>query len=514
MTKRKKTTKLVPTLQPEVALRLRTDFLAFVRKAYAWLNGDDARLEKEPYLEYLSTVLARLANSEIRRLLVNLPPRHLKTFVFSVCFPAWELLHRPSTKIMVVAGNAELVEKEIAEPMRNILRSSWFRELSRITLVRDQKMHFLTSAGGSVSAFSIDGSITGRGADLIILDDLVDIKAAANLERLEEVNERFDTVIESRLNNYKNGRMIVVAHRLHPNDLSGHLLKAGGWHHIVVPMVATEDLTYETEGGPWHRKLGDRLRPNAFTQEDVSKLRAKPNFYALYQQDLGGGIAGRVTKGHFGWFPRAMLSRLQLPVVLSVDPGDRGGPANSYSVIQAWCTDGVNYFLIDQFREQCGYKNFHKGYIRMVRRHNPSVVLIERTAQGSRLIDDVRGKPWPQIEPITPRRSKVARFRTHLDILLAERVKLPPGADWVEDVISECVKFPHDEFDDQVDAMTQALDYFSKKPELPLPPARGAGAVVAMKSHPPATPAKQLQKPDGQAPGRVYYASRGRRYGY
>ncbi len=502
------------TLYPQVAYMLDTDFRIFVRKCFATLNGE--KLGREPYLDYLCTLLTGVADGKTRRILVNIAPRHLKTFVFSVCFPAWELLRRPASKVMVVAGSESLVG-EIVGKTREIIRSRWFQELSGIQMVRDKLLDFATSAGGSVSAFSIDGSITGRGADIIIVDDPVDIKDAENIERLAQINARFDTVIESRLNNPKKGRIIVVAHRLHPNDLPGHLLKAGGWQHVKLPMVATEDATYETSRGSWMRKIGDLLRPDAFSADYVEKRRRSrhsPDFDTLYQQEVSGGIAGRVTKTHIGWFPRALLHRLQLPVVLSVDPGDRGGLGNSYSVIQAWSSDGKTFYLVDQYREQCGYKTLHRAYIAMLRKHNPSVALVERTAMGARLIDDESNKAWPQIKSVIPRLSKLARFRAHIESLLEERIKLPPEAEWIEDFRTECVDFPNAPYDDQVDAMTQALDYFSENPKVPVRPRRVCGLTASKRSQCVQMLAKHSAKLNDPAFGIVVGASRGGGYLY
>jgi predicted phage terminase large subunit-like protein len=502
-----------PTIVPETARLLRGDFASFVRKAYAFLHGG-ARLESETlYIEYVCTMLVSVATGETKRAVFNMPPKHLKTFIGSVCLPAWIIMREPSTKVMLIAGSEGLVE-EMARQLRKVLFSSWFSELSGLEPEQDHNKVLDFSVGrrgGKVSAFSIGSSITGRGADLIIVDDPVDIGKAGDVEHLEKINQLFQTRVLSRLNNPKEGRVVVIAHRLSPNDLSGSLLKLGGWHHIALPLVATEDTVCETGHGPWHRKALEPLRPKAFTESYIEGLRANthnPDFETFYQQDVSGGLKGRISRDHFPRFePRDVRG---LPIVVSVDPGDSGGPNNSFSVIQAWCWDrGESYYLVDQFREQCGYREFRRAYQRFVFKHQPSVALIEATGQGKRLLEDEQGKggKWPRLEKIIPvRRSKVARFRPHVPSILEGRVWLPRDAHWVEGFISENVAFPNGGSDDQVDALTQALDFFSGKPELALRPAR-ANAVVASKSA-PGVVGPHARNLDGQARGVVVTASR------
>jgi predicted phage terminase large subunit-like protein len=412
---------------------------------------------------------------------------------------------------MVIAGNEKLVT-HIVSQTRKIVLSPWYKQISGIKLERSKVLDFATTAGGGVVAFSIDGSITGRGAELIIADDLVDVKDASNVERLEEVNERFHTLVQSRLNNAKQGCIVVIAHRLHPKDLSGSLLKARRRHHIALPMIATEDKTYWTGHRFWHRKAGELLRPAAYDDSDIEYLLANthnPDFDTYYLQDVSGGLQGRIKRDHFPRFEPGAPDGL--PVVLSIDPGDRGGSTNDYSVMQAWCLDGEKFFLLSQFREQCGYRRFRKAYRRFVLDFGPSVALIEATGQGRRLLEEEEGKQWPKLVEILPgRRSKVARLRPHVEIICACRVHLPRDAEWAEHFIAECIGFPNDRFDDQVDALTQALDFLVPRPKLDLPPAR-ANSVVASKSSLVAV-GPHARHLDGQARGVVVVGSRG--YGF
>ena len=266
---------------------LRNDFLAFARKAILELIG--TKLEKDPYIEYLASELMKFIDGETKRLLINLPPRHLKTLLGSICLAAWKLAHEPSAKIMVVTY-AEHLAESIARAVRGILQSAWFKEVFETRIAKDHSavMDFATTAGGALYAVSFGGGITGRGADLIIVDDPHDIKDAGSPQQLERAIELFETVVLSRLNNRRTGQVIVIAHRVHEDDLSGHLLRQGKWRHVVLPMVALSDANYETDYDCWRRRKGDLLRPHAFDSENIEDLKTQahnPDFDMLYQQN-------------------------------------------------------------------------------------------------------------------------------------------------------------------------------------------------------------------------------------
>ena len=175
-------------------------------------------------------------------------------------------------------------------------------------------MDFATTAGGALYAVSFGGSITGRGADVIIVDDPHDIKDAGSPQQLERSIELFETVLLSRLNNRKTGKVVVIAHRVHEDDLSGHLLRQGKWDHVVLPMVAMSDTTYDTDYGRWRRRKNELLRPDAFDPEDIEDLKANthnPDYEMLYQQDADSRALSPITADCFPTFTRRRAAILR-----------------------------------------------------------------------------------------------------------------------------------------------------------------------------------------------------------
>jgi predicted phage terminase large subunit-like protein len=494
-------------MKNELKIMLRSDFLSFARKAILELGG--TKLGDDQYLEYLATELMEFVDGKTRRLLVNLPPRHLKTLLFSVCLSAWKFAHQPSTKIMVVTYAEQLAES-IARAIRGILQSDWFKEIFHTRVAKDHSavMDFATTAGGALYAVSFGGSITGRGADLIIVDDPHDIKDVGSPQQLERTIELFDTVVLSRLNNRKTGKVIVIAHRVHEDDLSGHLLSQGKWNHIVLPMVAMTDASYDTDYGRWRRRKNGLLRPDAFEAEDIEDLKANthnPDFEMLYQQDADGRALPAITEDCFEAF--AMPPKLNLPLVMSVDTGMSRGPRNSHSTIQIWCPVADDHLLIEQWREQCDFDELQHHFLRYFRRHRPSAILIEGAANGHALISVMKRKHRNLIHEITPRGSKTARLRRHIDTILAHRICVPNNAQWRNEYLAEFVAFPRGDFTDQVDATTQYLDYMAGEPKLTMPPPLALAAGVNSQGQ--RIGLGQPMKEDKQCPGAVLV--RGRR---
>lgn len=404
----------------------------------------------------------------------------------------------------------DLADK-IAYAIREIMRSSWYHQAfrTRIAVDRGKIDDFATTAGGGVRSTSIEGSVTGFGADYIIIDDPVEIKDCDNVKRLNRVKYLFDTEIMTRLDNPKKGGAVVIAHRIAEDDLSGHALQQKGWKELKLPFIARRACRYERGDGTfWERKKGELLRPDAFDRRDIARLRAakQPGFETLYQQNPGRHERLRLKVEHFPLFvPTAVQSGL--PTVLSIDPGQKGGPTNSFGVIQTYAIDGEKYLLIDQWRKQTSYKKFRKAVRRRIGRHRPSVVLIEATGQGPALSSELGTQRGMDMVMVTPAESKLERLRKHRHTIRAGRVQIPEDAAWREDFLTEAVVFPYGANDDQMDALSQFLDWITAHPHLHnRPPAACVQGV-----HSNGAPFRFTQRPMTQIPGRAVFSSNSRR---
>ena len=440
-------------------------FEAFARMAFRYLH-DGCELGNDPYITYVCRRLAK-AKDNGARIVLNMPPRHLKTLLGSIFLTAWLLAWNAAEKIIIVTYSEQLA-LHTAYLLRKVLQSPWYQRYFSPRLAHDRTRvsDFATTAGGGVYAVSAEGSITGRGATIIVFDDPLNIDEAGNLDQIEKVNERFNTVIMSRLDNPKTGRVVISAHRLHQNDLAGHVLESGEWDYIALPFIAPKDQDYDLGGRVWHRKKGDLLRPDAFTAAEVDRIKTiiNPDFEALYQQYLGEASSIRISKSHFGNFT---VAPPVAAVIISVDPGHRSGPGHSFTVMQALCSVGNEIFLLDQWRAQADVETAYRALKIGTANCQAATVLIEWSGYGPTLARDLR-KRFRTLEirliP-TDCRSKTERLLQHMDVIQRGRIKLPQDVPWREAWELEFEQFPHGQFDDQVDALTQALDFMLENPK-------------------------------------------------
>jgi predicted phage terminase large subunit-like protein len=253
-------------------------------------------------------------------------------------------------------------------------------------------------------------------------------------------------------------------------------LQRGCWRQITLPFKATATRKYKLGNGKiWTRKKGELLRPAVFDRQQVKTIKRSRDYEAVYQQNPGGDVNLRIKREHFTTYAKDILPPSPV-TILSVDPGQKGGPTNSYAVIQAWTAIGDDYYLLDQSRERTSYSEVRRILCKFIKRFRPSVILIEATAQGPALASEVRPQHGMQVQLVTPVKSKVERLRRHRKLIRQRRIHIPEGAFWTEEFLEELTSFLNGGPDDQVDALTQYLDYATGNPPPPARPPRALGA--------------------------------------
>lgn len=204
---------------------LRTDFSLFVEKAFAEVTGGE-QFYHNFHIDVIADKLVKIIDGTEKRLIINLPPRYLKSMIASVAFPAFYLGHFPNKKIMCISYNQELAN-DLADQCLRILHSKWYKRIfPKTKLVREliSKSNIQTTSRGVRIASGVDGTLTGRGADLIIIDDPLKADEAHSPEALERINRWFSQSVSTRLNNKNEGAILIVMQRLNENDLTGNLV--------------------------------------------------------------------------------------------------------------------------------------------------------------------------------------------------------------------------------------------------------------------------------------------------
>ncbi|HXQ10584.1 MAG TPA: hypothetical protein VN805_06240 [Caulobacteraceae bacterium] len=461
------------------------DFPSFVAKAFEELVHEP--LERSDYLELLSRKLEQVISGEVRRLIICLPPRVLKSHVVSVCLPAFLLGQNPSEKILLISHKEGLAE-DFAYRCMQLMATDWYRAAFPATVLAAdfaRRDHFKTTMGGELIATALGGAITGEGGRTIIIDDPLDAKDAST-ERREKVNELYYSKIQSRLNNQAVGRILVVAQRLHPNDLCGFLAAQGVFELLSVPLIAEAPTTYRVGAWSWTRPEGDVLRPQSHTPEVIEMLRrtVPPHVFLTQYQQAPTLLAAGLVKAE--WFPEYdPVPPAAEQMVLSWDCGQTAGPNSSYSVALVFRTEGRHLYLVDVWRRQVEFTDLKLHALDLARRHPKAIHLVEEAALGRALIG-VFEELGLRVERIKqPTASKQARLEAVLDMLQDGRVLLPRHPSWRTAFLDEITELPFSRFDDQGDALTQALSWlrndFKPKP----PPSFGhSGGGGGPKPHP------------------------------
>ena len=220
----------------------RADFASFAQHCFHELNP------RTPFAlnwhsEMTAAKLEAVRDGRIRRVIINVPPRHLKSHLASVAFPAWCLGHDPSMQILCASYAQELADK-LSRDCRHILAGDWYRQIfaTRLSAQRQAVSEFETTAQGCRLATSVGGVLTGRGADIIIIDDPLKPEEALSQSQRQAANEWFDHTLYSRLNDTRTGCHRPDMRR-HEDDLVGHVLAQEEWEVVRFPAIAEDDET-------------------------------------------------------------------------------------------------------------------------------------------------------------------------------------------------------------------------------------------------------------------------------
>ena len=446
----------------------RQDFASFIHRSFNALTPGQA-LAMNWHIQALAYHLEQVRCGKLRRLIVNMPPRSLKSLISSVSWPAFVLGHDPTKRLIVASYASELSIKH-ANDFRALLSADWYRSLfpsTRISRVKNTEIEVATTRQGFRLATSVDGTLTGRGGDVIIIDDpLKPIDALSDSKR-ERVNEWYNNTLLSRLDDKREGAIIVVAQRLHIDDLSGVLSRASDeWTVLNFPAIAEENRRIQIGEGRFHTwRAGEVLQPQREPREVLDKIREQlgsDTFNAQYlQQPIppGGALIKRNWLKRYTHLPKCAWPSY---IVQSWDTASKPGESNDYTVSTTWLVHEGSYYLIDVLRARFDYPDLRSRAIAYAKAHKPKKVLIEDAGVGTALIAELRRAGLTAIG-IKPEHNKTTRLAVEAAKFEAGLVYFPTQARWLADLESELFGFPHVRHDDQVDSISQVLAHCSMR---------------------------------------------------
>ena len=448
----------------EVALTLyRQQLLSFAMRAFAELRPDLA-LHYGHHIRALCHHLELVERGELRRLIILMPPRHLKSVCASVVFPVWVLGRNPAARILCMSYGLDLAHR-FSLDSRRIMQSDLCRTVFPGLVLNPRRIsadEIGTMRNGFRRATSFGGPITGQGGDIIIADDVSKADEVASETHREKVHDWFQGTVMTRFDNPGKGAAVLVAQRLHEDDLPGRLIADGGWHVLELPAIATEDaLIPLSEDVNWDRKKGKVLLPAHMDLPDLEDKRREIGtraFEAQYQQrptPAGGNI---IKPEWFGTTPPTLRPQDYEAVVQSWDPAFVPGESNDYSVCMTLGLIANHIDILDVHRAQYLQPDLLREADKLIMRWKPNLVIVEGDGAGRGVFDHLyRLHHRIFIGTKSGGSGKDQRMSLQTPKLERGEVRLPASASFRERFIAECAGFPNGKYDDQVDSLSLAL---------------------------------------------------------
>ena len=421
----------------------------------------------------MAEAFERVATGKCKRLIINMPPRHTKSEFASYLLPAWFLGKFPHKKVIQSSNTGELAVG-FGRKVRNLVDSETYSEIfPNLALQADSKAagRWNTSKGGDYFAIGVGGTVTGKGADLLIIDDPHSEQeaamAAVNPEVYDKVYEWYTSGPRQRLQ--PGGSIIIVMTRWAQRDLTGQVLKSAAqrsgedWEVIEFPAILPS---------------GNPLWPQFWSIEELLALREElPNakWQAQYQQNPVGNESAIVKRDWWKWWEKDDPPSCEF-ILQSWDTAFEKTQRADYSAGTTWgifaCEEdnfAPNIILLNTYKKRVEFPELKRDVLREYNEYEPDALIVEKKASGAPLIYDLRAMGVP-VQEFTPGKGqdKIARLNSVSDIIASGKVWIPRTR-WAEELVDEIAAFPSGEHDDLVDATTLALMRFRQGGFLRLP---------------------------------------------
>lgn len=419
--------------------------------------------------------LEALAEGHIRRLVINIPPGHMKSLTCAVFFPSWVWGFLDPSQRFIFGSYAQALSNRDSNKCRRVCQSEWFRSvtINQIDFQADQnlKTKFENTDTGFRLATSVGGLGTGERADFIVFDDPIKVAEADSEVARYTAVDWWKNSMATRGSDPKTARFLGIAQRTHYQDVPGWCLDAG-YDYLVLPSEYIPDFQissrpelipdgllseYEQSGLLWEALYGHEQL--ARFKEDLGSYE----YAAQFQQQPVPQEGGLVK---LLWFRRyRVLPDRFDTVVLSCDTAGKRQDSNDPWALLLWGVLGKDYYLVDVVCRRFEYPDGKRFLVNYVRHHRPATLLIEDASSGTFLIQELRNDRdcKASILGLRPCREKVTRMRVVTPIIEAGRVYLPENSDWVAAYETELSQFPRGEHDDRVDATSQFLAWANNR---------------------------------------------------
>ena len=440
--------------------KVRTDFLSFIKNMWPdFIEGS--------HHSTIADKFNRLATGELKRLIINMPPRHTKSEFASFFLPAWMIGKNPKLKIIQATHTAELAVN-FGRKAKHLIDSEDYQNIFKTRLQEDSKAagRWNTSDGGEYFAVGVQGAVTGRGADLLIIDDPHSEQDVNSPNAFDNAYEWYTSGPRQRLQ--PGGRIVLVMTRWSTKDLTQRLVnaqseeKADQWEVVEFPAILPN---------------GKPVWPEYWKIEDLESVKASAGiakWNAQYMQDPTSEEGALIKREWWKDWEHDEMPNIE-HIIQSYDTAYLKKETADYSAITTW---GVfyptedskpNLILLDSVKDRFEFPELRRAALEQYKYWEPDMVIVEQKASGTPLTHELRQMDIP-VMTFTPSRGNDKHVRVNSCAPLFEAGLIwAPDRNFAEEVIEECASFPYGDHDDLVDSMTMAVMRFRQGGFLPHP---------------------------------------------
>lgn len=463
----------ISELKPDdLIVAARMSFWTFFELTFSVLHPGEEIADADYFL-LIDHLLDSCYKRDRRRLILNMPPGYMKSTLVSVYYTAWLLGCEASSKI-ICASYGDDLSHLLSRRVRDLMLSPLYRRIfPGTTLAKKAEDLLTTTKGGHRYATAIGSDITGFRADFIVIDDpLQPMEATSELAK-EKVRNWFDSSVLSRFKDPAAGVLILVMHRVAPDDLSGTLEERGGWEAVKLPLIATEKELFRRASDKlilFQRKAGDLLCPARLTQPEFEAFKAEtaPHvFAAQYQQRPTHGASGMCSIERLVRYDKAP------PFDVTIHSWDVAATVDGdYTVCTQWgaAKNGARdtLYLINVIRMRAEAPDVRDAIIGQDRLHNPDLIGVDGVGIGLSIVQDLRQRGMKHVMPVSDaasgssNASKMQKLNLAMLTMYDAGVQFPQSALFMDAFLNELAAFPNGKYDDQVDSMTQIVAYLDR----------------------------------------------------
>jgi predicted phage terminase large subunit-like protein len=467
---------LPPSLESPNPIGLHDFFLQ------AWdIVNPNLDLDDNWHLVMLCEYLEEVADGRITRLVINIPPRHLKSTLATVIYPCWEWIQKPWLRFLCLSYSGVLANNH-SHYRRLLVASDWYQDLTQgrcqLSGIKNRTSEFENVSRGEMIARGLEGTVTGVGGHRIIFDDPNNPGASDPDIGFSKTNPRFSELAKFRdysitRRDSKEAPVLVIQQRTHEEDVTGFCLKLGTYKSIILPTEAEHDelLVFPRSGQQHQRTKGDLLQPARFDEGSVREAKTTLGSYvwsARHQQHpspIGGEI---VQAKWFQYYDSISATKLE-SIIVSIDSAQMKGKANDPWAIVVFGIVGNRFYILDIINQRYTFPEGRKVVLQVLADWEPDATLIEAASSGASLYQDLVADQSVRSSfiSITPISDKESRFRVAAAVIEAGRLFLPRSADWLVNYQTELTSFPRAAHDDQCDATSQFLIWANRQHNRP-----------------------------------------------